>query len=729
MANTVEVTFKIDANGEGRAVLRQIDQDLNKIGSTSKQTGGALDSAFAVFKGTLIAQYFQQGLHAAIAFGTGAVSEINKLKAAQIALASVATFKGIGTAAAQDAVNNLALVKSGLLTVGDASKGLQNLLSAGFGLDQAVIIMQRFGDAAAFNRQAALGFGESIVGATEGIKNQNSMLVDNVGITKNLDKILGDYGFNLQDLSDKTKGQAARQALLNGLVAESAPQVGNAAKLTGTFAGAMTAAEAAQTRFMQAVGESIITNKAFNDGLASVVTFIGQLTAQLNDPKSDLSKMLSTAVTEAGELVKLATKIGTALSEWHVPAAVSAALKVGLAVVNPGAIIDFGREDIEAAGEKTKTAFQKLHAAYVDHVADLAKTAAAEKTLADLITSRARDSEAAHTQLMAGGSFSLAKKVESPLADQIAMLAKLNADVHADNPFVTLYAQGRLAQNELEKASRGFTTDLRKRLLEVQQDAFNLKKFGLEASNAVQVAGLRASALALKGDRSFEGRAADRAVANVGMLAESNALRSGIDSDPIAVIADQIKAVQLAMLPYAEAAQKIEQLTSGLNADQLWSSGLGEKRANALDAIRRNPFVDPAVEAAKAQLTALNALKGTGSAGEQAIQRSQFLSITGGLRADQLDPELRSQVVQQKMDEAKSLEQQRQEQIKETQNLNQLIEKLLTKLDTQSLVKVTLQDDSKGALTAEMGEAPTPESSGAVSKPQFGTSQALTPWY
>jgi hypothetical protein len=63
------------------------------------------------------------------------------------------------------------------MSVSQASTGLKNLLLAGFGLDQAVILMNRFKDSAAFGRQGALSFGDAITSATEGIKNGNSILV------------------------------------------------------------------------------------------------------------------------------------------------------------------------------------------------------------------------------------------------------------------------------------------------------------------------------------------------------------------------------------------------------------------------------------------------------------------------------------------------------------------------------------------------------------------------
>lgn len=70
------------------------------------------------------------------------------------------------------------LAADGLMSVADAATGLKNLLLAGFGLDESVILMERFKDSAAFGRQGALSFGEAIKSATEGVKNGNSILVN-----------------------------------------------------------------------------------------------------------------------------------------------------------------------------------------------------------------------------------------------------------------------------------------------------------------------------------------------------------------------------------------------------------------------------------------------------------------------------------------------------------------------------------------------------------------------
>ena len=107
------------------------------------------------------------------------IDAANKFQNAMLGLQSVAKFKGIDPDAATNSIKNLDIVKSGLISVTDAGTALKNLLSTGFSLEESIELMKRFGDAAAFNRQSSLTFGYAIASATEGIKNGNSVLVDN----------------------------------------------------------------------------------------------------------------------------------------------------------------------------------------------------------------------------------------------------------------------------------------------------------------------------------------------------------------------------------------------------------------------------------------------------------------------------------------------------------------------------------------------------------------------
>lgn len=199
-------------------------------------------------------------------------------------LESIATFKGVDPAAATATVQNLRLVKAGIIDLSDGATGLKNLLATGLSLDQSRVLLERFSDSAAFGKQAALSYGDAIRSATEGIKNQNSAQVDNVGVTKNVAAILEDAGFKMEDLGDKTKKAAAINALYKGLVTETAAQVGDADKLTQGYTGSVAGLDTAYKNLYGAVGKIITQSPemiAANRILAAQVQGItGDLTKQ-----------------------------------------------------------------------------------------------------------------------------------------------------------------------------------------------------------------------------------------------------------------------------------------------------------------------------------------------------------------------------------------------------------------------------------------------------------------
>ena len=157
---------------------------------------------------------------------------------AQLGLQSIASFKGIDPNIANNTISGLELVKSGLLSVADASTSLKNLLSANFTLEQSTEILKRLGDSAAFARQGSLSFGDAVRSATEGIKNGNSILVDNAGVTKNLSVMLQEAGFSAQAMQNAAADSNVRMAIFNGIIRETAGQLGDAEKLITSDQGA-----------------------------------------------------------------------------------------------------------------------------------------------------------------------------------------------------------------------------------------------------------------------------------------------------------------------------------------------------------------------------------------------------------------------------------------------------------------------------------------------------------
>jgi hypothetical protein len=169
------------------------------------------------------------------AFATASIAELRKAESSFKGLESISTHAGVTIGEAFKSAGKISA--DGLVSVTDASQALQNLLARGYKLDEAEAVLIRLKDAAAFNRQANLSMSEAVRQATEGLKNENSILVDNAGVTKNVAKMWAEYaktiGVSAQSL---TQGQKI-QAEFNGIMAETAAQVGNAEKAAKTLDG------------------------------------------------------------------------------------------------------------------------------------------------------------------------------------------------------------------------------------------------------------------------------------------------------------------------------------------------------------------------------------------------------------------------------------------------------------------------------------------------------------
>lgn len=125
----------------------------------------------------------------------------------------------------------------GTVSITETAQAFRNLLSAGYGMERAIQIMKRLKDAAAFNRQGTLEMGQAIVGATQGLKNQMSIMVDNAGITKNLSVMWKEYAQTIGKTVGQLNEAEKRQAEYVGIMKESIPFLGNAGRYTETFAG------------------------------------------------------------------------------------------------------------------------------------------------------------------------------------------------------------------------------------------------------------------------------------------------------------------------------------------------------------------------------------------------------------------------------------------------------------------------------------------------------------
>lgn len=250
---TANIKAVITAQDNASGVVQQFGKNVDKstsgvVTSTKRASDGFANLAVAAVGASIASRKLYDVI-------SDSVAAANKYQGALIGLNSIA--KAFGHDADEARRSAEALAKDGLLTVADAARGLKNLLQSGFSLPQAIKLMERFKDSAAFGRQNALSFGEAVASATEGIKNGNSILVDNAGVTKNLSRILEEAGFSAQDLMKATTDLNVREALFNGIIKETNAQVGDAVKLTGTFAGKQAELEAKTTILKQTIGEAL----------------------------------------------------------------------------------------------------------------------------------------------------------------------------------------------------------------------------------------------------------------------------------------------------------------------------------------------------------------------------------------------------------------------------------------------------------------------------------------
>ncbi|MHB1401458.1 MAG: hypothetical protein ACYCWB_03550 [Thiobacillus sp.] len=198
-------------------------------------------------------------------FVDSSVAEFVRAEAAFRGLEATANFTGVGIGKAMEVAERLSA--DGLMTTAEASKALQNLLSRGYDLGQAEETLGRLRDSAYYGRAAHLSLGEAVVSASEGLKNENSILVDNAGVTKNVSVLWKEYAASIGKTADELTQKEKVEAEHSGIMRETAAQAGNATKAMDDYQHKIAQANAEQTKF------AAVTGKV----LAPVMSFLRQV--------------------------------------------------------------------------------------------------------------------------------------------------------------------------------------------------------------------------------------------------------------------------------------------------------------------------------------------------------------------------------------------------------------------------------------------------------------------
>ena len=245
--NVGTVFFKIATN-KG-AFTKEINSSANYANSAFSKASSAIGKSIKfAFAG--------QAAKAVINFGKLCVSTAMESQNAWYGLSSIINGQGKDFAQANSFIQSY--VSDGLVPLNNAVTAYKNLLARGYDTSQIEAVMTALKDSAAYGRAASYSYGDAIQSATEGLKNENSILVDNAGVTKNVAKMWDDYAKSIGTTSNALTQQQKIQAEVNGILQETKWQTGDAARYSNTFAGRLARLSATATSVKNNIGNLII---------------------------------------------------------------------------------------------------------------------------------------------------------------------------------------------------------------------------------------------------------------------------------------------------------------------------------------------------------------------------------------------------------------------------------------------------------------------------------------
>lgn len=280
-----------------------------------KEIKGAAGQAQSVFSsamgkvGKAIGVAFSAA--AVVSFGKKCVEVASETQSAWVGLSSILNGQKKSFSEANRFIQDY--ISDGLVPLNNAVTAYKNLAARGYNTEQIEKTMTALKDAAAFGRQASYSYGDAISTATEGLKNENSILVDNAGVTKNVAKMWDDYAKSIGTTSNALTQQQKIEAEVNGILQETKWQTGDAAKYATTFAGRVAKLSATFMSLKTEIGNVIIPIlnlfiPAIQTALDALLKFLGLLKtamASIGLEMPDVTSLggVTAGATEAAEAI------------------------------------------------------------------------------------------------------------------------------------------------------------------------------------------------------------------------------------------------------------------------------------------------------------------------------------------------------------------------------------------------------------------------------------------
>lgn len=244
--NVGEIDLSLILNSDKfSSQLKNVDAQANtassKISSSLSKIGKAAIAAFSVA--------------AVVKWGKECLNVATETSNAWIGLNSILTGQGKSFDQAKKFINDY--ISDGLVPLNNAVTAYKNLAARGYSSDQVEKTMLALKNAATFGRQSTYSLGEAVQTASEGLKNENSILVDNAGVTKNVAKMWEDYAKSIGKSTNNLTQQEKIQAEVNGILEETKFQSNDAAIYANTYSGKVAQLSQAFTTMKTAIGNVI----------------------------------------------------------------------------------------------------------------------------------------------------------------------------------------------------------------------------------------------------------------------------------------------------------------------------------------------------------------------------------------------------------------------------------------------------------------------------------------
>lgn len=302
----IDLKMKVEALEKASETAQKKLKEIENENQNLQNSNKGLDASFVVMAVGIVASLNK--IKGAV---TSGIDKYKEYESANKGLESIVKGQGLSFNKAKSFIEDY--ISDGLIPLSDATLAYKNLAARGYNEDQIKKTMLALKDAAAFGRQSTYEYGQAIATATEGLKNENSVLVDNAGVTKNVAKMWEDYAQTIGKTASSLTQEEKILAEVNGIVEESKYQVGDAAKYAETYAGQQAQLNAKTIELQKTFGEALIPT------MTDLSTIQGQLVQGLIDFIENNKSATSGIVTFTAVFgsLTLALKIGsTAMTKF-----------------------------------------------------------------------------------------------------------------------------------------------------------------------------------------------------------------------------------------------------------------------------------------------------------------------------------------------------------------------------------------------------------------------------